>query len=147
MKRIEGVEGGESAAGEPVDGQLEAVRERIEHWRRTRKKRTAMAEELWTAAVVLTEERGLYPVARRLKLNYDALKARGLAAELERRAGPSAAPGFVELPAAQVFGAPPRPSSEVELESTDGSRMTIRMRAGEALDVGQLSAAFWERRR
>ena len=37
---------------------------RIEQWRTTRERRTAMPPELWTEAVKLAQRYGVYPVAR-----------------------------------------------------------------------------------
>ena len=55
---------------------VEAVRRRIEHWRRVRQRRSPMPAALWAAAVALAAEHGVYPIARALRLNYETLKAR-----------------------------------------------------------------------
>ena len=125
-----------------IDREVDALRARIQHWRRTRAKRTAMPENLWAAAVELTGDRDVYPVARALKLNYDTLRARVLETELARRPerGDDCETAFVELDALQVFGAPPERESVVEVIRVDGSRMTIRTHG--VLDVASLSAAF-----
>jgi hypothetical protein len=52
---------------------LEAVRERLESWRRTRTTR-GIPEPLWRSAVRLARRAGVYPVARALGLNYESLK-------------------------------------------------------------------------
>ncbi len=137
--------GASSGASTAVDGELEAVRERIEHWRRTRKKRTAMSAELWAAAISLVEERGVHAVAQALKLSHDKLKLRSLEAELAGQHRPSPETDFVELSGAHVFGAPVPTVSEVELSNAEGARMTIRLEAGHAVDVVGLSDAFWRR--
>ena len=142
-KRVKGTGNSKTAA---VDVELEAVRERIERWRRTRTKRTAMSEELWDAAISLLEGRSVYAVARALNVSHDRLKMRALEAELEERSRASKSEAdFVELRAGQVFGASEAAGSEVELLSADGARMTIRLEAGHAVDVVGLSDAFWSR--
>ncbi len=137
-----------AAAEAAVDGEIEAVRGRIEHWRRTRKKRTEMPEALWAAAVALTRERDIYPVARALKVDYTSLKLRALQAELDRQTGAAASEaGFVEISTAQIFGAHEPVESVVELSDANGARMTIRMPASRAVDLVGLSDAFWRRSR
>ena len=75
------------------------VRERIDRWRATRTKRSPMPEPLWAAAVRLAQTHGIYPIARRLPVNYESLKGRvvdatsGSAPSAARRA----AARFVEL--------------------------------------------------
>ncbi len=134
-----------------TDAALEALRARIDHWRRTRAKRAAMPDDLWAEAVALCEERGLYPVSQGLRVSYDRLKLRVVEAELERvRALAEAEPadvaegGFVELCAAEVFGtANATTVEEVELWRADGARMTLRMASGQELDLVGLSQTFF----
>ena len=118
---------------------------RIERWRRRRTKRTAMPEDLWAVAVSLVEERGVYAVSQALKLSHDRLKLNVLQAELAGRGCPSSEPGFVELSAGEVLGAAEAAGSEIEFSSADGAQMTIRLPAGQAVDVVGLSDAFWRR--
>ena len=138
---------GASCSEEAVVGrELEALGERIERWRRTRAKKGPMPGELWAAAVSAAEERGLFPVARALNVNFDTLKARLLEVELNRRTGAASTAGFVELSSARVFGAEVV-ESVVELSKADGARMTIRVRSGQTLDVMALSATFFSAER
>src|SRR3989304_5638086 len=53
---------------------------RINRWRATRTKRSPMPAPLWNAAVRLAETHGIYPIARRLPVNYESLKGRVAAA-------------------------------------------------------------------
>jgi hypothetical protein len=48
---------------------LEAVSEQFEQWRRTRKKRTAIPDNLWVSAIKLTENHSVNKIARNLRLN------------------------------------------------------------------------------
>lgn len=52
------------------------VRERFEQWRQTRKKRTAIPEDLWTAAIALSEWHSAYKISKALRLNYTELRKR-----------------------------------------------------------------------
>ena len=97
------------------------VRERVELWRRTRKRQTAMPEELWLVAVEVARRAGVSQVARVAGLDYDRLKQRMLAQRLSSRG----AAGFVEV---ALDGADARSTigeCVVELERPDGTRMRI----------------------
>lgn len=120
---------------------IAAVRSRIERWRSTRPGRGPMPEDLWEEAVALAREHGLYRIARALPVDYGALKKR-----LER--GGNAEPaGFVEVDASRLLGAPEPVSAGavVELSAGDGARLTVRLAAGEAVDLVGLARAFWGR--
>ena len=126
------------------------VRERIDRWRAMRTKRSPMPAPLWDAAVRLAQTHGIYPIARRLPLNYTSLKGRivGASGGSEPRAAPPAAPRFVELrPTPRPLVASPLPTgSSVELVDARGETLTIRVGHGERLDVVGLARTFWERR-
>ena len=138
MKRKQG-----RRRSQPED--IAEVLDRIEHWRKTRLKRSPMPEELWDAAASLLRTHGAYPVAKALRVNYAALKKR---AEQNSLNGPDRKnhDGFVELSAAQLIGTPPQVGTVVEVEERDGVRMTIRVAGGNPVDVAGLVAAFRSRR-
>lgn len=112
---------------------------RIEHWRRTRRCRTAMPEELWSFAAAVARVAGLNATARALRLDYYYLKAR-----MEKRS--SAAHQSVTFVEAHASAAPQCDAEEylVELERTDGGRMRARVSTVDALAV--LSESFWRGR-
>ena len=79
---------------------LEDVRVKIEHWRRTRpSSRSRMPDGLWRAAVALCEERTVHAVSQQLGLGYDRLRRKVVEAELleARASAEPEAPEFVEL--------------------------------------------------
>ena len=135
MARIE-IEG--LAAG------LRRLSERIEHWRRTRARRTAMAPELWSAAVELGHRHGAYRVARALRINFECLKRRMAEAKTaeERSAPPSA---FVAWTGAEILGASSAAGTVMELSDETGVRLTLRLGAGAEVDVAGVVAAFRRR--
>jgi hypothetical protein len=125
------------------------VCERIDRWRATRTKRSPMPEPLWDAAVRLVETHGIYPIARRLPVNYESLKRRVVAATRasERRGATRAVASFVELrPPALLPGALPPTGPSVELVDARGAKLTLHLGSGERLDVVGLAGAFWNRR-
>ena len=119
--------------------------ERIEHWRRTRARRTAMAPELWSAAVELSRSYGAYRVARALRINFECLKRR--MAEADAVAPPPSAPSgaFVEYTGAQILSAASPQGAVIELSDETGARLTLRLGAQVEVDVPRLVAAFRQR--
>jgi hypothetical protein len=127
---------------------VKELRTRIEHWRRTRERRTTMAPELWAEAVALAGRHGAYPVARGARINFEGLKRRIAEAATAGRAvtvAPSSA--FVELTGAQLLGGPASAAGTVvELSDASGTRLAIRLAREAVLDVTGLVAAFRQRR-
>ena len=123
---------------------MEDVSRAIGRWRTTRAKRGPMPEELWTAAIGLVREHGLWRTSRELRVNYDYLKSRYSTAGDTSCGGAKGA--FVELRAAAtpVAATAGSPGTVIELSHSD-ARMVLRLAAGTSLDVGGLAAAFWSR--
>lgn len=115
---------------------METVRRRVDRWRRTRAhQRSPMPAALWTAAVALVRQRGVYRTARDLRINYGTLKQHVEAAD--HTAGAREPPGFVEL-------AGPQPTADACVIEIEGPRATVRIRLnGLALpDLARLSRAL-----
>ena len=99
--------------------ELEQVRLELVEWRRHHRPPTPIPMELWAKAAELAGRHGLGPTARRLGLDYAALKRRSVAS--------TAAATFVEL-------LPPvTPSGTIEecaleVESGRGARMRVVMK-------------------
>jgi hypothetical protein len=99
-----------------------------------------MPAELWRVATELAREFGTCRVARELGVGYGSLKDR---LDAPGESGARAAQGFIELDGASLFSAAPVGTrSEVELCDAHGTKMVIRLGAGQAVDVGALLAAF-----
>lgn len=136
----------ERGTGTAVLSQVDAVRRRIEGWRAMRASGSPMPEELWSAAVELAREHGVYVVARSLRVDYGALKRRVDGDGGARRDGmEGAVGGFVELRSSAFLGVPPAGGMEVELCGVDGARLVIRGAGREAVDVVGLAESFWRR--
>jgi len=82
-----------------------------------------MPAALWTAAIALARQHGLYTTARALHLDYGSLKKRRDAAG----AAGGAAPAFVELLAARPTGLGP---CIIDLDVPPGGRMRMPCLAG-----------------
>lgn len=75
---------------------VEEVGTRLEEWRQSRRhKRTAIPDELWSAAIEVARRDGLGRTAAALRLDYGKLKRLMMAADgVDKK---SAAPSFMEL--------------------------------------------------
>ncbi|MGA2264598.1 MAG: hypothetical protein ABSH28_24605 [Acidobacteriota bacterium] len=127
-----------------ISPQVESVRLRLERWRRNRKHRSPIPEELWASAAELAGEYGLAKTAHALRLDYYSLK---------ERLGPNnqpippeakTQPAFVEL-----VPQDPAAISEctIELEDPSGARMRVHIKGTGVPDLTGLSDAFWRARR
>jgi hypothetical protein len=129
-----------------VPADVRRVLARIERWRRTREKRTAMPEQMWEGAAALARVHGVYWTARELGLSYDSLRKRvekGVPGGGRGTRGDH--PGFIEIGSAQLMGLGPT-GPVVELSATDGARLVIRLTEGGELDARDLAESFWSRR-
>ena len=124
---------------------IEAVRRRIDGWRRVRVKRSPMPKDLWEAAAELAREHGASLVARELGVGYATLRERS-GSGVVRGAQTAASPGFVEVDAGQLFGSSPERRTEVELRDSDGTTLVIRIGERDKVDVAGLVEMFRGRR-
>jgi hypothetical protein len=123
---------------------VKELRRRIERWRRTRERRTAMPAELWTEAIALARSGRPYAVARATGINFEGLRRRMAESAADGRG--AAAPGaFVELSGAEILGATSAAGAVVELSDGDGVRLTVRLAASAEVDVARIVAAFRQR--
>ena len=134
---------------------MEGVRQRFQQWRRAQKSRARIPDALWNAAVKMAGMYGLCRTARTLSIEYYALKKRveqQSAVAAERRELGSAA-RFVELSPLVDRGRPSVDGVHVvpagacdctlELESVDGSKMRVHLKAATLPDLTALCRNFW----
>lgn len=100
---------------------MKRVRRRLERWRRTRPyPRAPIPDSIWSGAVALARQYGVYETARALPIHYGALKQHLEAAD--RTAVPREQSRFVEL-----TPMPPTVCDDAVIE-VDGPRTTVRIR-------------------
>jgi hypothetical protein len=124
---------------------LDDVRGQFERWREAHPPRTRIPEALWSRAVSLAREHGVYRVARELHLRYYSLKERVESAGGHDSGLQMAAAGFVEL-VAKAKQNTAAIECTVELERRGGERMRIHLRGAETADLVALSRTLWENR-
>ena len=120
---------------------IQASRSRFERWRRTRKGKTRIPDELWSAAVELARRHGINRAAVPLRLNGGKLKQLVLAAGRgSRRPG---SPNFVELmaPTGVPFGSSVAEYT-LELEGHN-RRLGIQCKGASTAELAALSRALW----
>ena len=122
---------------------LDELQRQLGRWRRRRRGRARLPEEVWLAAAVLAQEHGVSWVARTLHLDFHKLRRRCEAAGPLAPA-PASSPQWFEL---QLESPNPRGLREVRIELADGrgARMTLEL-AHDLPALVALSQAFWNRR-
>jgi hypothetical protein len=123
---------------------LQQLEGQLTLWRRARRRRRRLPEELWAAAVTLARIHGLSRVARRLRLDYYKLQREASGPVRPSTPKPVAAcpEGFVELP--WGASAPGPMAWRVEWRNAQGATMTLHL-PGDTAAVVALAEAFWRR--
>ena len=119
---------------------IEPLRQKVEHWRKTRTVNEHMPEPLWEEATGLAKTFGVAAVQGILRIDYRGLKRRALGLPTPPSA-PKSPPRFVELP--PLMAAPRRAEPTVELEDGAGRRLTVRVASGNLAEVLPLLQAFY----
>jgi hypothetical protein len=125
---------------------LDQVRGRIEHWRKTRRSRGKMPPELWEAAARLARSHGIYAASQQLHVSYDSLKAHvhGVGKAKAKIVKGRVAPQFVEV---EPLGsmAPALDATVMELVGAAGNRLIVRVAGAASADVVALVRELYGR--
>ncbi len=123
---------------------LSKVTARFAAWRNDSKRTKKIPEELWQAAVGLSNEYSINQISKTLRLNYTDLKKRVKVVSKENppAAAPQSPMKFIELGLE-------KPSSmqqcTVTMEDSSGARMQIHLNGKTDLDLYELIRAFWSK--
>lgn len=117
--------------------ELSEVQRRFEEWRQTRRGKTRIPEELWSAAVEVARQGGVSRTAAALHLDGGKLMKRLRASKVARKK--MAPPAFVELVTA---GAGNSAEYVIELEDGDGAGLRIHCKGISATDLAALCRAL-----
>ncbi len=120
-----------------TESDLKEVQGKFQKWRKRKKGRSLIPEELWEAAVGLSSNYSIHQISRELHLNYSDLKKR-VEGSSEKADTP---PAFVEL---QMKDRSPSSSHcMVEMEKPDGARMKMYFQGETDFDLLELGKTFW----
>ena len=119
---------------------LAAVKLQFKTWRDTRKQKSRIPDELWIAAVSLSNRYSVHHISKTLHVNHTTLRDRVSACKTSR--SKEAHSCFIELPL------PQSPVSEclIEMENRSGEKMRMHFSGRVGLDLWALSQNFWEKR-
>ena len=121
---------------------LEEILKRFESWRKTRRPRTPIPEDLWQAAICLCENNSIYEISKALHLSYTKLKERvSLSKAIASSESPSH-PGFVELDFGQSN---PVMECVIEMEEKNGCKTRMSVKGSAGCDLLELVRTFWSK--
>src|SRR5579872_564524 len=117
---------------------LEEAKARFEEWRRNRKGKATIPDELWASAVEVARKEGVSRTSTELRVEWNHLKRR-MAAHSPATPKPKPA-AFVELvaPCGQSL-----PECSIELEGSRG-KLRIGLKGASASYLATLSRELWE---
>ncbi len=114
--------------------------EQFKKWRRTRKSRKPIPEDLWQSAIKLSKIHSVNKISKELSLNHTALKKRVYDSEI-------ISSSFIEID----IPSPPLQISVsecvVEMVDVNGAQMKMYFKGEAGIDLLELGKAFWEKKR
>jgi hypothetical protein len=119
---------------------LAEVQGRFAEWRKNKKLRRRIPEDLWKAAVRLSTEHSIHKISTALSLGYADLKKR---VKLdERPPATSLSSDFIPI------DIPPTHNAEciVEMEHRNGNKMRMHFKGKVDLDLQVFAESFWSRK-
>jgi hypothetical protein len=117
---------------------LEEVKARFDEWRRNRKGKAAIPDELWAAAAEVARTEGVSRTSTELSVEWNHLKRRMAAAS--GASSKLASPRFVELAAPRGESLP---ECVIELEGRR-AKLRIQLKDASASYLAKLSRELWE---
>jgi hypothetical protein len=106
-------------------------------WRETRPHKCPIPEELWTAAVRLSNEYSIHKISRTLRLSHSELKAR--AERFHSNQAPAPSQDFISID----ISSPHPAECIVEMEHRNGNRMRMHFNGKADLDLQSFAESFW----
>ena len=124
----------------PFPSTLAEVQTRFIDWRKNKKHRRRIPEDLWTAAVRLSPEHSLHKISTTLSLSYTDLKKRIKSDKTSPAISP--APDFIPIDIPH----PHNTECIVEMEHYNGNKMGMHFKGKADIDLQAFSESFWSRR-
>jgi hypothetical protein len=117
---------------------LEEAKARFEEWRRNRKGKSSIPDELWASAVEVARKEGVSRASTELRVEWNHLKRR--MAAVSRATPKPVPPAFVELVAPSGASLP---ECTIELEGRR-CKLRIELKGASASYLATLSRELWE---
>jgi hypothetical protein len=118
---------------------IEEVQASFDQWRKTRRGRSRIPDELWAAAGELARRHGVNRISRVLGLEFNHLKRMAETGGQMSTARAEKAPAFLEL---VDPGARGLPEYTIEVDGPNGT-LRIHCKGVTAAELGDLSRALW----
>ena len=117
---------------------LSEVHSKFIAWRKVRKHRSRIPEDLWAAAVLLIPDNSLHKVCRTLSLSHKELKKRVQSHTSMKDRTPSPTKDFVSFDI-------PHQSAEctIEMAHLNGNKMRMHFKGMAELDLQSFAESFW----
>jgi hypothetical protein len=133
-------------AHQKVPVEIEALKNRLNTYRKQRQGRRCLPENLWMQAAGLARQYGLSRVQRALRLNYYDLLQRmealpALTVEAASALPKHTTPAFVELKVPHTSLA--NGATILELEDRTGRKLTVRLAGENGMGLVELARALW----
>ncbi len=116
------------------------AKNQFKHWRKTRKSRKPIPEDLWQSAINLSKIYSVNKISKELSLNHTALKKRFHDSQI-------ISSSFIEID----MPSPPSQISVsecvVEMVDVNGSQMKMYFKGEAGIDLLELGKSFWEKKK
>ncbi len=118
---------------------LAEVQLRFADWRKNKKHRKRIPEDLWAAAVMLSPEHSIHKISRTLRLGYTDFKKRVESHQSAYSSSTDPSQHFIPI------DMPPMHSAEciIEMEHRNGNKMRMHFKGEANLDLQSFSESFW----
>jgi len=133
-------------AQQKVPAEIEALKNRLNAYRKQRQRPRCLPENLWMQAAGLARQYGVSRVQRALRLNYYDLLQRvealpALTVEAAPAVPKNTLPAFVELkvPPASLANA----ATILEVEDRTGRKLTVRLAGDNGVELVELARVLW----
>ena len=121
---------------------LAEVQSRFAEWRKTKNHRDRIPEDLWAAAVMLSQINATYKVAKVLGLSYTELKKRVLSHKSMHACSADPSRDFIPIDISSLHSA----ECIIEMEHRNGNKMRMHFKGKADLDLQSFSESFWSGR-
>jgi hypothetical protein len=118
------------------------VKTRFAAWRKMKHHREPIPNELWDAAISLTEKHSICKVSKALSLCYTTLKKRAAAAQIKQSAPPlHTTQDFISLDLNSAISA----ECCIEMEHHNGNKLRMHFKGKAELDLQSIAESFWNK--